>query len=144
MMQLRPYQAEAKDAVLHEWSVGHQRTLLVLPTGCGKTVVFAKVTEEQVNKGHRVLILAHRGELLTQAADKLRAASGLESALEKAEFSSLGSPIPVTVGSGQSLSQTLLLQPKWNAVLFADLVALVSVDEDIVPYHNWLPAAVVN
>ena len=33
MMQLRPYQAEAKDAVLHEWSVGHQRTLLVLPTG---------------------------------------------------------------------------------------------------------------
>ena len=105
MMQLRPYQAEAKDAVLHEWSVGHQRTLLVLPTGCGKTVVFAKVTEEQVNKGHRVLILAHRGELLTQAADKLRAASGLESALEKAEFSSLGSPIPVTVGSVQSLCQ---------------------------------------
>ena len=105
MMQLRPYQAEAKDAVLHEWSVGHQRTLLVLPTGCGKTVVFAKVTEEQVKKGHRVLILAHRGELLSQAADKLRSATGLESALEKAEFTSLGSPIPVTVGSVQSLCQ---------------------------------------
>ena len=105
MMQLRPYQAEAKDAILHEWSVGHRRTLLVLPTGCGKTVVFAKVAEEQVRKGHRILILAHRGELLTQAADKLRSASGLESVLEKAEFSSLGSPVPVTVGSVQSLSQ---------------------------------------
>ena len=39
---------------------------------CGKTVVFvAKVTEECVRKGDRVLILAHRGELLDQAADKL-------------------------------------------------------------------------
>ena len=104
MMQLRPYQAEAKDAILQEWSVGHQRTLLVLPTGCGKTVVFAKVTEEQVKKGGRVLIMAHRGELLTQAADKLKAATGLDSVLEKAESSCLGSAIPVTIGSVQSLA----------------------------------------
>lgn len=105
MMQLRPYQAEAKDAILQEWSVGHQRTLLVLPTGCGKTVVFAKVTEEQVRKGGRVLIMAHRGELLTQAADKLKAATGLDSVLEKAESSCLGSTVPVTIGSVQSLAQ---------------------------------------
>ena len=105
MMQLRPYQAEAKDAILQEWSVGHQRTLLVLPTGCGKTVVFAKVTEEQVRKGGRVLIMAHRGELLTQAADKLKAATGLDSVLEKAESSCLGSNVPVAIGSVQSLAQ---------------------------------------
>ena len=48
MLELRPYQTEAKDAILNEWEMGHRRTLLVLPTGCGKTVVFAKVTEEQV------------------------------------------------------------------------------------------------
>lgn len=105
MFQLRPYQAEARDAILSAWDEGYRKTLLVLPTGCGKTVVFASVTENQVRKGHRVLIMAHRGELLTQAADKLKAASGLDSVLEKAESSSLGSFIPVTVGSVQSLAQ---------------------------------------
>ena len=105
MFQLRPYQAEAKRAILSAWDEGQQKTLLVLPTGCGKTVVFSSVAETQVDKGHRVLIMAHRGELLDQAADKLRQASGLETVLEKAESSCLGSPIPVTVGSVQSLAQ---------------------------------------
>ena len=105
MFQLRPYQAEAKEAILNAWDEGYRKTLLVLPTGCGKTVVFSSVAENQVNKGHRVLIMAHRGELLEQAADKLRAASGLETVLEKAESSCIGSALPVTVGSVQSLAQ---------------------------------------
>ncbi len=105
MFQLRPYQAEAKRAILSAWDEGYRKTLLVLPTGCGKTVVFSSVTEEQVGKGRRVLIMAHRGELLDQAADKLRRASGLECAVEKAELSSLGSALPVTVGSVQSLAR---------------------------------------
>ena len=49
--------------------------------------------------------MAHRGELLDQAADKLKEASGLDSVLEKAESTSLGSFLPVTVGSVQSLAQ---------------------------------------
>lgn len=105
MFELRPYQAEAKQAILAAWDEGYRKTLLVLPTGCGKTVVFSSVTENQVNKGHRVLIMAHRGELLNQAADKLKEASGLDSVLEKAESTSLGSLLPVTVGSVQSLAQ---------------------------------------
>ena len=105
MFSLRPYQAEAKQAILAAWDEGHRKTLLVLPTGCGKTVVFSSVTEVQVGKGHRVLIMAHRGELLEQAAEKLKQASGLDTVLEKAESSSLGSFIPVTVGSVQSLCQ---------------------------------------
>ena len=104
MFQLRPYQAEAKRAILSAWDEGQQKTLLVLPTGCGKTVVFSSVTETQVDKGHRVLIMAHRGELLEQAADKLQQASGIQSVLEKAESSCLGSSVPVTVGSVQSLA----------------------------------------
>ena len=103
MIQLRPYQEQAKDAVLGEWDNGIQKTLLVLPTGCGKTVVFAKITEEQVRKGNRVLILAHRGELLEQAADKLETVTGLRCATEKAENSCLGSWYRVAVGSVQSL-----------------------------------------
>ncbi len=104
-MELRPYQAEARDAILREWSEGRKRTLLVLPTGCGKTVCFASVVQEQVKDGGRALIMAHRGELLDQAADKVKQVTGLDCAYEKAGASSLGSPLPVTVGSVQSLCQ---------------------------------------
>lgn len=103
-MELRPYQAEAMDAVIHEWEVAqHQRTLLVLPTGCGKTIVFSKIIENRVRRGNRVLVLAHRGELLDQAADKLLQATGLRCAIEKAENSCLGSWFRVVVGSVQSM-----------------------------------------
>lgn len=105
LMQLRPYQQEAKDAVLHEWDAGNSRTLLVLPTGCGKTIVFAKISEECVRRGKRVLILAHRGELLDQAADKILTATGLKCSVEKAEQSCLGQWFRITVGSVQSLQR---------------------------------------
>ena len=87
-MELRAYQQQAKQAVFDEWMGGHTRTLLVLPTGTGKTIVFAKIAEDCVRAGERVLILAHRGELLQQAADKIKKASGLGCAVEKAEESS--------------------------------------------------------
>lgn len=91
------------NAVLSQWEDGFTKTLLVLPTGCGKTVVFAKITEECVKSGKRVLILAHRGELLDQAADKLQKVTGLGAAVEKAEQSCVGSWYRVTVGSVQTL-----------------------------------------
>lgn len=102
-MELRPYQGEAKEAVFEQWENGTRKTLLVLPTGCGKTIVFAKITEDCVRNGDRVLILAHRGELLEQAADKIAKATGLKCATEKAEESCLGSWYRITVGSVQSL-----------------------------------------
>lgn len=102
-MELRPYQSEAKEAIFQEWDKGVLRTLLVLPTGCGKTIVFAKVTEDCVRRGDRVLILAHRGELLDQAADKIAKATRLGCATEKAEQSCLGSWFRVVVGSVQTL-----------------------------------------
>lgn len=102
-MELRPYQKEAKEAVFEQWENGTRKTLLVLPTGCGKTIVFAKITEDCVRNGDRVLILAHRGELLDQAADKIAKATGLRCATEKAEQSCLGSWFRITVGSVQSL-----------------------------------------
>jgi len=101
-MELRPYQQEAREAVFGQWDQV-DRTLLVLPTGCGKTIVFAKITEDCVKRGKRVLILAHRGELLEQASDKIAKATGLKCAVEKAEESCLGSWFRVTVGSVQTL-----------------------------------------
>lgn len=103
MMKLRTYQQEAVQAIKRQWDTGFRRTLLVLPTGCGKTIVFAKVTEECVREGKRVLILAHRGELLEQAADKLYKTTGIRSSLEKAESSCLDSWYRVAVGSVQTL-----------------------------------------
>lgn len=102
-MELRPYQQEAKEAVFEQWENGARRTLLVLPTGCGKTIVFAKITEECVRHGDRVLILAHRGELLEQAADKIHKATGLGCAVEKAEESCQGSWFRIVVGSVQTM-----------------------------------------
>lgn len=102
-MELRPYQQEAREAIFEQWENGTKKTLLVLPTGCGKTIVFAKVTEDCVRKGDRVLILAHRGELLDQAADKIQKSTGLNCATEKAEESCLNSWYRIVVGSVQTL-----------------------------------------
>ena len=79
-MKLRPYQEEARSAVQNEWQ--NNKTLLVLPTGCGKTIVFSKIIEDRVRAGERVLVLAHRGELLDQASDKLEKSTGLKQQLK--------------------------------------------------------------
>ncbi len=122
-MELRPYQTEAKEAVFSEWGKGNNRTLLVLPTGCGKTIVFAKVTEECVRKGDKVLILAHRGELLDQAEDKIRRTTGLHCAVEKAEETCLNSFYRVTVGSVQTLMRASRLsqfEPEYFNTIIID------------------------
>ena len=108
--ELRPYQQQARDRIHAEWENGHTRTLLVLPTGTGKTIVFASVAADQVRAGDRVLILAHRGELLEQAADKLQRSTGLVSAVEKAESTCLDSWFRVVVGSVQTLQRTARLE----------------------------------
>src|SRR5713226_4233472 len=64
----RPYQHEAVAALLAAAARGVQRPLLVLPTGTGKTIIFALLVQR---RGGRSLILAHRDELIQQAVDKL-------------------------------------------------------------------------
>ena len=123
-MELRPYQKAAIDGIRSQWQSGKRRTLLVLPTGCGKTIVFCKLAEQLVRQGHRVLIMAHRGELLEQAADKLYQATGLRCATEKAEETCLGSWYRVAVGSVQSLQR-----PKRLEQFPADYFTSIIVDE---------------
>lgn len=122
-MELRPYQQEARQAVEDEWAQVN-RTLLVLPTGCGKTIVFAKIAEDRVRQGDRVLILAHRGELLDQAADKLSKAVGLCCAVEKAEQTSRNSWYRVVLGSVQSL-----MRPKRLSQFPEDWFGTIIIDE---------------
>lgn len=71
MIRLRDYQREAIDAVHAAFDRGVRAPAVGLPTGTGKTIVFAQLAEERMQHG-RALILAHRDELLRQAADKYR------------------------------------------------------------------------
>lgn len=107
---LRPYQVESVEAVEHEWSEGRQKTILVLPTGTGKTIVFSQIAKRRVDAGERVLILAHRGELLEQARDKLARSTGLACAIEKAENTSVENFESVVVGSVQTLMRESRLE----------------------------------
>jgi len=119
----RPYQKEAQEAIFNQWN-DVDKTLLVLPTGCGKTVVFAKVAEQCVKNGDKVLILAHRGELLDQASDKILKFTGLKCATEKAEETCLGSWFRVVVGSIQSL-----MRPKRLNQFPSDYFDKIIIDE---------------
>lgn len=84
-MNLRPYQNEFVAGVAQGFHAGHRKQLGVLPTGGGKTIVFAKIAQRfHEKRGERTLILAHREELIDQAAAKVQMATGLIPTVEKA------------------------------------------------------------
>lgn len=87
-LHLRPYQSECIDAVFQAWSEGMKRPAVVLPTGAGKTVVFAHLIKDfrmrapyrdrstgevRGAPGTRVMVLVHRDELADQAIAKIKA-----------------------------------------------------------------------
>ena len=80
-MRLRDYQEAAVEGVFREFGE-HGSTLAVLPTGLGKTVLFAEVIRRMHERGTRAMVLAHREELITQAADKIRRVTGLDAQVE--------------------------------------------------------------
>ena len=90
-------------AIRQEWQKGTRACLLILPTGTGKTIVFADVIQNVLREGGRALILAHRAELLNQAADKIQKVTGLGCAVEKAEETAEDTWYNITVGSVQSM-----------------------------------------
>ncbi|QIG58973.1 DNA helicase [Gordonia phage AnClar] len=71
--ELRPYQTEAVDAVLSDWAANTRRVGVVLPTGAGKSTVIAALAVHAYRRGRRVVMLAHRGELLQQMLDAVHA-----------------------------------------------------------------------
>ena len=102
-LALRPYQDEAIAAVDAALERGVRRPLIALPTGCGKTVIFAALI---ARRGGTALVVAHRDELLRQAADKLAVADpalGLSVGFVAAERDDVGAP--VVVASVQTLAR---------------------------------------
>lgn len=70
--ELRPYQCEAVDAVITAWGRDSLRRVgVVLPTGSGKSTVIAALAVQSHRLGLRVVMLAHRGELLDQMIESV-------------------------------------------------------------------------
>lgn len=72
MRDLRDYQARAVRRVREEWDAGRRRVCLVAPTGSGKTTIGAALVGLAVTEGARVVWVAHRRELVAQAAERLQ------------------------------------------------------------------------
>lgn len=127
-MKLRPYQAAALEAVRAAYRQGHRAALVVMPTGTGKTVLFAEIA--RLAKGP-VLVLAHRQELVEQARAKIAAWCNDVVAVEMAgrrDFTDRGFTRPdgsrpkIAVASIQTLRQRLGAIPR-------DAFKIVVVDE---------------
>ena len=131
-MKLRPYQAAAIQAILSVWAMGERRTLISLPTGTGKTIVFSQIAKEIAEEGYRVLILAHRGELLKQAMNKLKLVTGIEGALEQGQCTSIGSDAKIVIASVQSM-----MQDKRLAQFSTDYFNYIIIDE---AHHSLAPS----
>ena len=99
-IKLRPYQAEAIAAAKRAYEGGLRSALITLPTGAGKTVVFASLARDFLPE--RTLILAHREELLMQAKAKISTIAGVMPGLEKGRMRSSVEE-RVVVASVQSL-----------------------------------------
>ena len=101
-MDLRPYQQRAVDAVTAGWSQW-KKQLGVAATGAGKTIIFSHLAAAHPG---RTLILAHREELVSQAVEKLRAATGIFASVEQGAARAMPGH-GVIVGSVQSVRRRL-------------------------------------
>ncbi|WP_329292896.1 DEAD/DEAH box helicase [Streptomyces pseudovenezuelae] len=120
----RPYQVEAIKALISGWQGTNNRLAVVLPTGAGKTVVFANLISELLAQlgGRRALVIAHREELIEQAAAKIRAVRpDLRVGVVKAERDE-HQDADVIVAS----IQTLAVERRRNAI---ENIGVVIVDE---------------
>ena len=111
-MELRNYQSAAFAAVNDKWKE-FRKVLVSMATGVGKTIVFSHIAAQHSNAGKRVLILAHRDELIRQAQDKLKKAVGLDCAIEKAGESSCVAD-RIVIGSVQTLMRQRRLEQCGN------------------------------
>lgn len=127
-MKLRPYQSEACRKIVGQFEKGINRTLLILPTGTGKTVVFNGVAfryaynPDRTPNGGRVLVMAHQNILIEQARDKFSSVLGIETSREKGKIHCQDSDLPITVSSMQTMKNRLKRFPH-------DYFDLIIIDE---------------
>jgi superfamily II DNA or RNA helicase len=115
-MKPRPYQAKALECIQSAFKE-FKRLLAVLPTGSGKTIIFAWLA--QLIQPKRTLILCHREELINQARDKIWATTGIVPEIEKAEQKA-SVYAPIVVASVQTMIRRL---DRWPSNHFHLVVA---------------------
>lgn len=111
---LRPYQEEALSSIRDNLANGINKQLVVLPTGAGKTVIFSHLPKA-IDTALPMLVLAHRGELLTQAQEKILWSNPqLDVQIEKAEqHADMCDVVVASVPTlGRAESQRILKYPK--------------------------------
>lgn len=127
MSYLRPYQIECRDAVIRELSNGAKSTLIVMPTGTGKTETALDIIDTWPDQECDILCLSHRQELVQQPWERWHKKTGHYAEREQAEFkrSLLRGRSRVTFASKDSLHPERLREafPDPNAV------GLIWVDE---------------
>lgn len=101
---LRTYQARAVEAIRAAYRQGARAPLLVMPTGAGKTVCFSHIASQAAAKGSRILLLAHRRELVLQVSKMLNT-FGIGHGLIVPDRPETGHP--VQVASIQTLARRL-------------------------------------
>ena len=104
-ISLRPYQQEALLALDKSHKQGKTRLLISLPTGAGKTIIFANlIANRSLNNNSRSLVIAHRDELIEQAVDKIQLViDGADIGIVKANNNQINSR--VVVASIQTLAR---------------------------------------
>ena len=119
-MELRPYQLEQQKAVLSNYDGGVRQQLVSAATGTGKTVLFSRLPDLMRSRlPGKMLVLAHREELLEQAIEDIKAANPTLSVTKEkgAEIADVNAD--VIVGSvatlGKKDSQRALRFP-WESI----------------------------
>jgi superfamily II DNA or RNA helicase len=105
MVELRPYQHQLLEGIRQAMRQGHRRVLAVMPTGAGKGTTIAAMGASAAARNHRVLVLAHRAELIADLSGRIHSfgiphgiiASGYREDLRQ----------PVQVGSVQTVVRRL-------------------------------------
>lgn len=114
-MKLRDYQEAAISRIRDSFRQGNKRVLLVSPTGSGKTVIFSYVAAGTAKNHKRVLIIAHRRELLKQISKALKAA-GVKHAVLTAGYRGIPAT-PVVVASVFTLAKRLKYWPEPSLIV---------------------------
>jgi len=137
-MQARAYQVQALDTIYDKWE-RFQRIIVVMATGLGKTVVFAKIAAHESRCGNRILILCQREELIAQSLRTIDATSGIPCSIEKAQDRAADTSI--VVASVQSMSNHERLarfkRDAFNVIICDEAHHIVSpTHKRIVEYFN--------
>jgi len=119
--QLRDYQQDLIAKIFAFWQSGNKRVMAQCPTGAGKTICFTYIARKFIGQKTRVLILAHREELIVQAIGKTRDIIGIKSGVIKNGFKPNYDAL-IQIGSVQSVVSPTRLEKLKN-------IGLVIIDE---------------